>query len=212
MTYSCIFVFSCLQQFFICLFFFFFIHCMSRIIYSYSRTTFCLSSCHFWLIFHSFIVSTYFCTQFTVCWFLFSFIHSLFIYWLFLLCLQNSLCEPLQISQPECPDGLCTLPFIYLSIYSLSIFHSFFHFFLNSFCMIDWLIYFFHIFMVCFVFLKYLDPFAYCFVAFHCFLFVVNFLVNLSIFTNCRFLDQSFFVYGILFVNPFRFNRYDSIF
>ena len=65
--------------------------------------------------------------------------------------------------------------------------------------------------MVCFVFLKYLDPFADCFVAFHCFLSVVNFLVNLSIFINCHFLDHSFFIYGIPFVNPFRFNRYDIL-
>ena len=65
--------------------------------------------------------------------------------------------------------------------------------------------------MVCFVFLKYLDPFAYCFVAFHCVLSVVNFLVNLSIMINCHFLDQSFFIYGILFVNPFRFHRYDIL-
>ena len=65
--------------------------------------------------------------------------------------------------------------------------------------------------MVCFVFLEYLDPFVYCFVAFHRFLSVVNFLVNLSIFINCHFLDQSFFIYGILFVNPFRFNRYDIL-
>lgn len=65
--------------------------------------------------------------------------------------------------------------------------------------------------MVYFVFLKYLDPFAYYFIAFHYFLSVINFLINLFIFTIYYFLNQNFFIYGILFINPFKFNKYNIL-
>lgn len=101
---------------------------------------------------------------------------------------------------------------IYLSIYSLCtvIFHSLIYFFLNSFCIIDWLIQFSHLYIYGVFLFQYLDPPVYCFV-----FFIVAYLLLISLSTylvrNCQCIDWSFFMYGIHFVNPFRFNRYNIL-
>ena len=130
-------------------------------------------------------------------------------------CLLISFCSFINCSLIDYSFFVCRIYSLFLAIYVYLLIYGLFSIHL-SFYFCTHFVLFSHVSTHLFIYWSYIvclkvsiSVCLFFFVSFHCLLFIVHFLIHFS--KTCLFIDYSFFIYGILSVTPFRFNRHNIL-